>query len=443
MRIQSSVMSGASRKSGTVDQDLSRDSEVGVLIAIFWIACLAPLVTAAIRIVDLSGVEAPLLAAFFVLRIVSTGRFTLVERLLLALLAMALGSAFFADVNPVAALVSFAFLACPIVAMDVTTRMTDRMARRLRGHLYLVGALQFAFMCVQLIQQTHVDDLKGTFVGTQYGAHIAAYIVLLAAAEFWRSTRRVWTGRLVVGLAVAIAIAADSKVALVSMGLIAFIYLARGGERIGSSDSSRLPKLFASGIVVAAGWAFANGSFGNIALTEYIANSVDTGGGKVAVAVILTNPADEFWSNERSNFLTGAGPGQTVSRVAQMSVANSQGSAPVAEVGGTPSRYYRWFQSEAQGRGFVGDSSATAPASSLLGVLGDIGILGLMLYGSVWLYGWRRLASNSGWLSWPGLVWMGFLVPALVGEWLEFPAASLAMGIAAGIAARNVTLLNH
>lgn len=385
--------------------------------------CLLPLASTLVGLPDLSGSEGAFAVALWLTAITVAGvRPNRFDAIILALLLWELASAVGNHVSPMGAILQFAFLSAPFTFLRIAMLSSLAGLKRIKGTIQFLAAAQIAMLVFQLATRTGIDDLKGTFTGTQYGEHVASFIVLVSAAWYASEHPRTWRARGAILSALGIAYVADSKIAIGYFLIVSITYLLIGRA---PSTAPRGPIGARIGLAVLAvglGWAFYNGALGNIPVSGYVDQSL-AGGGKVAVTKSLVDPRSDFWKTQ--SIWLGAGPGQTVSRTAELTVLNSYGSAPALRFGVTPSEHYRAFQYETLSFGYIGASSATAAASSVLGILGDLGWVGLSIMIAGWFHVWRWLSAVLPPTSWAGLAWIQYLVPGFVGEWLEFPAACM------------------
>lgn len=385
--------------------------------------CLLPLASTYLGLLDLSGSEGALAVALWLSAIVLGGaRPTHLDAIILALLLWELASAVGNQVSPMGALLQFAFLSAPFTFLRVAMLSDASGLSWLKDTVKFLAAAQIAMLVFQLATRTGIDDLKGTFTGTQYGEHVASFVVLVSAAWYASEHPRTWRARTAILGALGIAFVADSKIAIGYFLIVGITYLIIGRAPSTSPRAPIAARIALAVLAVGLAWGFYTGALGNIPVNGYVDQSL-AGGGKVAVTQSLVDPGSEFWKSE--SLVLGAGPGQTVSRTAELTVPNSYGSAPALRFGATPAEYYTAFENQTRSSGYISDSSSTAAASSVLGVLGDLGWVGLGIMAAGWLSVWNWLSAVLPRTSWAGLAWLIFLVPGFIGEWLEFPAACM------------------
>lgn len=403
--------------------------------ALLVFACVNPLITAWTPVPDVSGTEGVIAVVGWGVAIVAGQRVTAMDGILALLAGWMLTSALINDVPVTAAGLEFALYAAPFLFLRLLDAVPSTSSAALRKAVKFLAVAQVAMFAFQLATYSGVDSLKGTFAGTQYGEHVASFIVLVTAAALALRRPGSPAAKAAVVSALALAYVADSKIAVMYFLLVGIVYLTWGASLPGRR-SMRWPVRWLLGVLgITVTWMFYIGAFGNIALSGYVEQTTETGGGKLYVVNQIVDPGSQLWTGE--NMLVGAGPAQTVSRTAGLTVPNrSQRTAPAARVGLPPSRYYAVFERQASSYGYVAKSSATKAASSGLGLIGDLGAGGLALYGVAFAAAYRWIGRRLGYRSWPALAWLGLLVPGFLGEWLEFPPAGMfLLAVAAYLAA--------
>jgi hypothetical protein len=153
-----------------------------------------------------------------------------------------------------------------------------------------------------------------------------------------------------------------------------------------------------------------------------------------AVSVITTAMSDRPLS-----LLVGLGGGATATRVAWLSTPLGVRSflagldlpaAPVA------SRLAESWVSNPQ---WV-RSSASSPFSTWGGVFGDLGLLGLLAYATMWWLPWRASAGRDDRLETRAII-LFLVILGLIGNWMEEPQLMVvaALVVAAGTAPADLT----
>ncbi len=103
----------------------------------------------------------------------------------------------------------------------------------------------------------------------------------------------------------------------------------------------------------------------------------DTGGGKPALTRLI-------FRDLLSDPLQGAfgfGPGETVSRFGYLTTLLESEGSPTEAIGLEPGSLTESYDRALAGAGYIADSSFSSGQSSLLGIAGDYGLLGLLAAG--------------------------------------------------------------
>lgn len=402
----------------------SRAMGIAVSVILLY-AFLNPMLSAYTPLPELSGSEAAVAVAAWFFSVLATHRIHAIDWIIAGLFTWSMISAGFNDVAVTAAILQAALLASPFALARMVISVTGDGWTILRKTLVFLVLAQALMMVVQFVTMGGVDDMKGTFVGTQYGEHVSSFTVLVGATAYAIRTPRSWKGPAAITVAVLLAYLADSKVALVYFLAVGIVYVLFGTPLSNVRRSMNpLFRVAVGSLGAVLVWAVYTGALGNIALSGYVEQTTETGGGKVAVTQMIVDPDSRLWAEE--NMIIGAGPAQTVSRTAGLTVPNASSPIPPgSRLGIAPGEYYSAMEIEASGYGYVASSSFTKAASSLLGILGDLGVIGLLIYfaGYFWVY--RRVAAAGGSRSWPALAWLLLVIPGFIGEWLEFPPATM------------------
>jgi hypothetical protein len=196
------------------------------------------------------------------------------------------------------------------------------------------------------------------------------------------------------------------------------------------SSGSRMMSV-ARGVVVTAS-VIALFVLGAGAATEnFLTKSREGQGGKEATAAFIWRHT----SDDPASLAFGNGPAETVSRAAFMTTDLFQrGDSPLATLGLAPAT----LALEAQGTALQasgGGTSFNGSASSALGVLGDLGLFGFLVYTSLLvalLLRLRRVRTPEG-IAAAGGVAM-FLVLGLFFDWWEQPPFGVFVAVLAGLA---------
>ena len=291
--------------------------------------------------------------------------------------------------------------------------------------------VQIPFALVESRTAVGADDVKGTLLGAGAGHHVMVGTVFVGLFLLMRLR---WPAFLVLmfgGLAVLVAVLADAKQVLF-IAPVAFLALTivRGPVVAGARRARRsaLPLLLI--VVTAIGLA----SYGATKTAfDFIDKTEQSGGGKVAVAkaIIVDTLGDP------QHFAFGFGPGQTVSRFAFLNtdLLERRAGNPMDLLGlSTAKRAARYYEI-AQSGPYIGQSSFTSPQSSVLGVLGDYGLVGVFSYFGAIAILIRALVRSGSRIAASAVAGWAIALPlGIVFDWLEQPPFTLYLALITGLA---------
>jgi hypothetical protein len=165
--------------------------------------------------------------------------------------------------------------------------------------------------------------------------------------------------------------------------------------------------------------------------TDFLGRASEGHGGKEAAAdVVITR-----LRSDPVAIVIGIGPAESVSRAAFMTTPQFLDSdSPLNELGLGEAELAPSVQARAE-EVSGGYTSFDAGLSSALGVLGDIGLLGLATYGAMvswFFFALRRSTSSESVPATCGLAL--FAVLGLVFDWWEQPPFGILVGVLAGLA---------
>jgi hypothetical protein len=315
-----------------------------------------------------------------------------------------------------------------IVAMIVDPP-TPRERRRLLALLVVVVVVQYPVALAQSTVETNPDEVKGTLLGAGAGHHVMAGTLMVGLLVF---SRMGWRRTVLLScavLTVMIAIEADAKQVLF-LAPAGFLATALTPGSDGTSQTGkRALSVALAGITIVGLLSY---SATQVAF-DFIDRTRETDGGKVAVAQAITRDT----LGDPSHFALGYGPGQTVSRFAFLNtdLLVRRAGNPMELLGlSTATQAARYDQIASAGP-FIGRTSFTSPQSSLLGLLGDYGLFGLIAYGSL-VYAILAALRTSPSRFAAGVIggWAMALPLGLVFDWLEQPPFMLFLALATGLA---------
>lgn len=304
------------------------------------------------------------------------------------------------------------------------------------GRKYLIGALalicasQIPFAIVQSLGSTNPDDVKGTLLGTGAGHHVMAggLVVGLFAAVALVRRPLLLTGIAVVVLIVGVL--ADAKQVMIPAP-IAYVAATVFASRR-SIDGRRI----LTAILLTLGFGLVVYTMAPIeAAIDMVQRTNDTGGGKPALTRLI-------FSDLAADPLQGAfgfGPGETVSRFGYLTTLLESDGSPTEAIGLGPGSLTESYDQAVASAGYIADSSFSSGQSSLLGIAGDYGFLGLIAAG--WMI-WtivdelRRVGTA---LSQSAIAAWVLVIPlAYIFDWLEQPPFMLLIALVTGLALTEV-----
>lgn len=323
-------------------------------------------------------------------------------------------------------------LSTPFVAVFLAFRCSARERRLLELTLLSIWWLQAIAMTIEALNPTPLagyqiqDRVIGTLFGSGKGFYVAPLLLLVVLPIIWRRYKKPLACLLTIWAA-ALAVVGDAKldllwatVAVIGAALIT-VFRAPSGKRL----LILVPALVLGAVVFS---VVVLGKFGGVPAEEYIAADATSGTGKFAVASAMFG--DSQFSRDES-ILLGAGAGQTVSYTAATQVFQTR----VNSIAGVDlnSKYAQYFWNLATNNNTAGGgSSFSSPASSILGILGDAGLVGLCLYLVAFVYLVIVIVR-----AWPGAVlvavWISYLFIGVLFNWLEFTEVAVALAVVTAV----------
>ncbi len=298
--------------------------------------------------------------------------------------------------------------------------------------ILVIAFLQLPLGLWQVLKFGLGDDVQGTFIKMGAGAHVAGAVTAIGSLicfakvfEAGSSARRyLW---LVAGFALLVfPVIADAKQVLVAF-LPALVFMTLKSSYMRHSLKVVIVSIAVA--ILAYNMAIFSSLFHLIGDWDYITRGIV---GKIdSVTIIAQKMSDSFYG-----WFIGLGPGNSVSRVALLSVNGivKEGS-PVSLLGFHLSPitrdiiYLSWKSNQ-----LFASSSVWSGVSSWLGLFGDFGFLGLGLYLSMAWKLWRSFARLSGWdvLATKAAIIMAGVLGAMF-SWLEEPGFTLLVALMVGL----------
>ena len=364
------------------------------------------------------------------------------RRLLLVTVVIALSWAFNGLAEPQRLVAAWVLALEPflILVAVVIAPMTTRERRML---LVLTATLlcgQLLFSLGEIATGGVGDDVKGTLLAAGAGHHVSAGGLAIGFFILARQPVPKLLTAAFGALTLLVLVIADAKQILFALPLALLVLGISGRKR--TTGTSLVGGLVA-GAVMAAASVYALLSYQASATAfDFVDRSTTNQTGKFAVAEALW--ADV--SSSAAGVVFGLGPGETVSRFSFLTTpALLKEGSPVTLLGLHASRGAERYNEIAFSGPFTGGSSFTSAQSSMLGILGDYGLAGVLAFGvlifaviGALLRAEDRRLRSSALASW------ALLLPlAVVFDWLEQPPFTLAVMVISGLALQGASNLDH
>jgi len=318
------------------------------------------------------------------------------------------------------------FIICTIVAMPPDPRT----AKALWRLALAIPLVQLPLAAYQALSLGFGDHIQGLFMGLGAGPHVAGAVALLGAmicaaravSAFSPKARPIWL--LGAALLFLVAVLADAKQVIIGFFPALLVMLLSLMRLRWTRVVVVLPALavlilgsfsYYQPLRVVFDWVLiSRGAYGKVQALSIIASRLSSGVGR---------------------WFFGLGPGNSVSRVALMGLeAFVKPSSPVGLLGLRSALTTSDIRILTSSSWLFSSSSVWSGVSSLLGLLGDLGLVGLGLY--IWMCWriWHRLKSPAGWQSCVarGVLLMCGLLSVMF-SWLEEPGFTLPAALIVGL----------
>lgn len=334
---------------------------------------------------------------------------------LLALIIVALVSSLVHGDTPLRALFYLALLVTPFALLGaVVFDPPDELWRR-RLERLLIGLIliQIPFAFWQTSQFGIGDLVQGTFSGSNVGAHTTAGVTLLGAVWLALRAPHTWLSTTAAALLLVVPLLAAANQVIFALPLAVLVVAAFGNRKL--AIATVLGIGLAAALLLLPGWN-----------SNYARSSFDR-----AAFALKGSAAQQIAEKATASPVTtivGQGPAQSVSHAAWLT---SEADSPVKAIGIAPSDVPGSFDL----RPIDASLSVKRPESSVLGIFGDIGLLGALAY--ILLFGTvfnqcRKRATATGQTAAIGLA-MAFIL-GYISDWLEQPGFTLVVALLAGLA---------
>lgn len=344
---------------------------------------------------------------------------------LYALLLIMTASALLNSAGVINLALDFVLLSQPFaILLAITSIVTSKTnIKQMRFWLMCFAFIHFCFFTFQyFILKLRDDDVKGVFLGQGAGHHVGGAIALTAGMYFFMTCKfPLWIRLLVSGAFAANIVYSDSKQVLVACAIALVILLFTKLKNF----SELIRYLTATVILGVLGLKgvqiFFAGSLGFWGNSERLTNGLQL---KFSVFSIIGSHYHSYL-----NWLFGLGPGHTIGRLAWLISDYAAYLKPLG-ITSTPvtSAIFVINDTNPLSNAFTG-SSMFALTFSWAGIWGDLGILGLVVYLSLWFLVWQQLCLDN--IS--KFFLLNTLVLGAIFSWLEEPSYMLFIASAIGL----------
>jgi hypothetical protein len=309
-----------------------------------------------------------------------------------------------------------------VVAALLVEPPTPRRAALLRKILFALLVIQIPVVAGQLAVFGFTDDVKGTLHGAGAGHHAIGAVVIIGGAWIMLSARSLGTRLLTALPLIFIPFASDAKqVLFATPAALLFQHWGRGaGRKLALFGLVGLLALFMFRFYGASGTAL-----------DFLEQQEQGRGGKGVTASFIWDKVTE----DPASFVLGEGPAETVSRAAFMTTDRYLGvNSPLRAFG----LHSADIATEAQRRAFElsgGRTSLNSGLSSAIGVFGDLGLAGALVF----LYLLARVVLALRTSHSPEAVaalagWGMYALLGVVYDWWEQPPFSMTLAVLTGLA---------
>jgi len=309
-----------------------------------------------------------------------------------------------------------------VVVALVIDRPSPRDRRLLGGVLLAALLVQIPVAFAQSQGSGNPDDVQGTLMGAGAGAHVISAVAVVGAVWVLLASSRPLVVRLAIALPLLlIPILADAKQVVLAAPAMLIAGKWRGKREAAIRISATAVAFIALLTVIPAGDT----------ATRFIDNARSGEGGKEAAAATVFGALRA----DPPSLVLGLGPAETVSRAAFMTTPLLlRGDSPLHVLGLGPAKLAAKAQADAFDVSGGGTSFNTG-ISSALGVLGDLGVTGALIYASIVGYLFVALRRSQSREAAPATCALAlFVVLGLVYDWWEQPPFAIVVGLLVGLA---------
>lgn len=339
----------------------------------------------------------------------------LISALIGAFIAITLLSGALSGSEPLRPVFYLSLLITPfaLIGAIVLDPPDQRWRRMLTGLLIAVLVLQIPFALWQFRQFGIGDSVQGTFAGSEVGAHMTASVSILGA--IWLVLRGKYDLRwlALLGMLAIVPLLAAANQVILAAPLALVLMAAISNRRLAIAGVVSIT--IAALLLLLPGWN-----------SDYARSSLSRAAFALKMDAV-TAVADDAADSGRVLIL-GQGPAKTVSHA---SFLTSEEDPLLGSLGLEPAEMPDSF-----GLREVDEAvSIKRPESSIVGLLGDVGVIGLLCYLSllaVLFDQCRRRTSPTAQAAAVGLVMLAIL--GYISDWLEQPGLAIFVATLAGLA---------
>lgn len=307
----------------------------------------------------------------------------------------------------------------------------------IQGRLFpIVGtivAIQVPISLVQRFTEGHSDAMKGTLVGADAGHHVMPSVLILGTLVLLSTSKSLRVRVLASVTTLGILIIADAKAPLFALPLAAgtYFFVDARYRRAFTRGRGRTSwfQAMAGALVLAAVIGLYPASQTAVG---YVEEALARDRGKIRVVSALWVDLSE----RPSHLLAGLGAGHSVSRLSALVGPSAEAGSPASLLGldaSDTANRYTWIATLGQDLGST--SSFHSPTSSWLGILGDYGVIGVLIFSSLLVLTFRRLYASRSRLAPAAMAGWALAQPlALAYDWFEQPAYMLMLAAVSGLA---------
>jgi hypothetical protein len=331
--------------------------------------------------------------------------------------------------NPLRTLLFVLIAGEPLVVIWAISRWgADSTTLRATGAVAIgLAAIQLPIGLYQGLTLGWTDPVQGTLSGHGAGHHVLGALFALAMfiviAAVLSRRLNVVLGGLACAVCLAMMLATGSMTVLVVATLAAFVEPLIGPSRpLRIVATRRLSAILLSLLLGASALAFVAATVpGFYERAERLATSRQPSGVDILSEHVVSDPLAA---------ILGSGPGTTASRASLLLIDPREGS-PLKFIGVEPTQLGLDLFAATSDQLYGG--SVESAASSILGVAGDLGLVGVAALAMLFLGMWKRTGRSRSWLAPAGraaLLMVGAL--SLIDNWLEYPEFAIPFAILMG-----------